>query len=164
MSLGGERGSYWSAAYHHLPGTTTDFVCSTYHDAARTLALVTGDEEYSICVEASAFQMPHELRGLFVTLILDEGPAPIFFRDYQDNLIEDICLRLHRVDAIKEALRYIDLKLQLHGKTNDQLTLPPAKHRQTYFERMKYLGQKTESGIPQPFRATVRYSRIYLGF
>ena len=28
----------------------------------------------------------------------------------------------------------------------------------------KRKGQTTESGIPQPFRATVRYSKIHLGF
>ena len=38
---------------------------------------------------------------------------------------------------MQEALRLIDLKLQLHGKTNDQLNLPPSKHRQTEYERMK---------------------------
>ena len=29
---------------------------------------------------------------------------------------------------------------------------------------LSFLGQTTESGIPPPFRATVRYSRIHLGF
>ena len=68
------------------------------------------------------FQIPPQLGGLSVTLILDEGAAPNLWHDYQDNLTEDLCLRLDRDEAIQEALRQIDLKLQLHGKPNDQLS------------------------------------------
>ena len=87
--------------------------------------------------EAITFQMPHQLRGLFVTLILDGGPAPKLWNDYKDDLIEDLARRLNREEALQEALRLIDIKLQLHGKTNEQLCLPSATHRQTEYQRMK---------------------------
>ena len=38
----------------------------TFNDAARAQGLISGDEDYFICVEeASTFQMAHQLRGLF---------------------------------------------------------------------------------------------------
>lgn len=47
-----------------------------YHDAARARGLVTGDEEYFICMqEAILFQTASLLRGLLLTIILDGGPA-----------------------------------------------------------------------------------------
>ena len=110
----------------------------TFHDAARARGLISGEEEYFICMEeAISFQMPHQLRGLFVTLILDGGPAPKLWTDYQDDLIEDLTRRFDREEASQEALRLIDIKLQLHGKTNEQLGLPSATHRQTEYQRMK---------------------------
>ena len=36
-----------------------------------------------------------------------------------------------------QALKEIDLKLQLHGKTNEQVNLPAAVHSRTEYERMK---------------------------
>lgn len=40
-------------------------------------------------------------------------------------------------DAIQEGLREIDLKLQLHRKTNEQVNLPPAMHTTTELQRME---------------------------
>ena len=45
--------------------------------------------------------------------------------------------RLTTADAIQAALREIDLKLQLHGKSNRQVNLPNVIHTQTEFERMR---------------------------
>ena len=81
--------------------------------------------------ETITFQMPHQLRGLFVTLILDGGPAPKLWNDYKDDLIEEFARRFDREEALQEALSLIDIKLQLHGKKNYQLGLPSATHRQT---------------------------------
>ena len=109
----------------------------TFHDAARARGLITGDEEYTMCMEeASFFQVGGQLRALFVTLILDGAPAPKIWREFKDHLIEDFLTRLTTADAIQAALREIDLKLQLHGKTNRQVNLPNAIHTQTEFERM----------------------------
>lgn len=113
-------------------------VHETYHDAARAQGFVTGDEEYFICMtEATIFQMGHQPRGLFVTLILDGGPAPKLWTEFQQELIEDLLRTRNQKEAIEEALCQTDLKLQLHGKTNSTLNLPPAKHRKTEHERMK---------------------------
>ena len=68
--------------------------------------------------EAITFEMPLELRGLFVTLILDGGPATKLWDNHEEHLIGDLTPRLDITHSIQEALRLIDLKLQLHGKTN----------------------------------------------
>ena len=86
--------------------------------------------------EAITFEMPSELRGLFVTFILDGGPAIKWWDNHKEHLI-DLTPRLDITDAIQEALRLIDLKLQLHGKSNTQLGLPVPKHRQTESPRMR---------------------------
>lgn len=52
-------------------------------------------------------------------------------------LIEDLLNRFNRADAIEEALRQIDYKLQLHGKSNEQVGLPSARHKHTEYEIMK---------------------------
>ena len=72
----------------------------------------------------------------FVTLILDGGPAPTLWRDFEDNLIGDLLLRYTRQNAVQHALREIYLKLQLHGKSNEQLNLPRVTHSQTEYQRM----------------------------
>lgn len=113
-------------------------VYPTFHDAARAQGIITGDEEYFICMtEAATFQMGHQLRGLFVTLILDGGPAPKLWNDFKENLIEDLLSSMTEEDAVQKALCIIDLKLQLHGKTNTTLDLPAARHNKIEYERMK---------------------------
>lgn len=93
----------------------------TFHDAARARGLISGQDEYFICMaEAATLRMPHQLRGLLVTLTLDGGPAPRLWAHSQDFLIEDFLFRLDRGAAIEEGLRIIDLKLQLHGKTTNK--------------------------------------------
>lgn len=79
--------------------------------------------------EAISFEMPSQLRGLFVTIILDCGTAPKLWNGYKDHLIEDFARRLPIADAAQEALQIIDLKLQQHGKTNIQLGFPAPTHR-----------------------------------
>lgn len=81
----------------------------TFHDAARARGLISGQDEYFICMEeAATLHMPQQLRGLLVTLILDGGPAPKLWADYVDFFIEDLLFRLSRDDAIDEALRIIN--------------------------------------------------------
>lgn len=110
----------------------------TFHDAARTQGFVTGQEEFFISMEEAVnLEMPSQLRGLFVTLILNGGPAPKMWYDYKDHLIEDFTRTMDVTDATQEALRIIDLKLQHHGKTNVQLSLPEPTHRQTEYQRMR---------------------------
>ena len=86
--------------------------------------------------EASTFQVGKQLRGLFVTQILDGGPVPTHRRDFEDHLIEDLWLRFTRQDAVQHALREIDLKLKLPGESNKQLNLPRVTHSQTEYQRM----------------------------
>ena len=63
-------------------------VYSNFHDATRARGLITGDEEYFICMqEAVVSQTANLIRGLLVTLILDGGPAPKRWHDFLDDLI-----------------------------------------------------------------------------
>lgn len=79
---------------------------ATFHDAARARGLVTGDEEYTICMEeAASFQVASQLRSLFVTLILDGGSAPKVWSEFQANLIEDFTLIMTTEESIQQALR-----------------------------------------------------------
>lgn len=111
---------------------------STFHDAAWARGLITGDEEYTLCMEeASAFHVPSQLRALLVTLILDGAPAPKLWREFKDNLIDDFLRTLSTPDATTAALRDKDLKLKLHGKSNEQVNLPAVVHTHTEFERMR---------------------------
>ena len=77
--------------------------------------------------EASHFQVGRELRALFVTLILDGAAAPKLSSGIKESLIEDLKITLTSEEAIQEALCDIDLKLQIHGKSNTQVNLPAAK-------------------------------------
>lgn len=120
------------------PDNSAPIEHATFHDAARARGLITGDEEYTICMEeASQFEVGHQLRSLFVTLILDGAPASKLWGEFQGSLCEDLTFRLTREEALDEALRQIDLKLQLHGKTNVQVNLPAAIHTETELQRMR---------------------------
>ena len=115
-----------------------DFIHPTFHDAARARGFITGDEEYSICMEeASNFQVGSELRALFVTLILDGAPAPKLWSEFKESLIEDLKITRNIEEAIHEALCEIDLKLQMHGKSNTQVNLPAVGHSSTELQRMR---------------------------
>lgn len=140
---------YLRLLLHRVPGRSfTDLrtvetlqlpvIHPNFHDTARARGLITGDEEYTICMEeASTFKVGRQLRALFVTLILDGAPAPKLWREFKDDLTEDLRSRLSTGDAIQEALREIDLKLQLYGKSNEQVNLPVVSHTHTEYERMK---------------------------
>ena len=129
-------GRFFSDLLTVISSSNVPTVYPTFHDAARAQGLVTGQEEYFICMEeAITFEMPSQLRGLFVTLILDGGPAPKLWNDYKEHPIEDFTRTLDNTDAT-QAFRVIDLKLQQHGTSNSQLGLPPPMHRQTEHQRM----------------------------
>ena len=87
--------------------------------------------------EASNFQVGRELRALFATLVLNGAPAPKLWSEFQENLIEELKLSLTTDEAIQEALREIDLKLQLHGKSNARVKLPAVTHSLTELQRMR---------------------------
>lgn len=130
--------SYLALRTVDSPEAGEPVVHDNFHDAARARGLVTGDEEYFICMhEACVFYTGHKLRGLFVTLILDGAPAPKLWEEFEDSLLEDLLFRFSYVDAKNAALREVDLKLQLHGKCNEQLNLPKVVHQQTEYQRLR---------------------------
>ena len=109
------------------------------HDTAGTRGLVTGDEEYFVFMQGAVlFQTANLLLRLIGdTVILDGGPAPKLWHDLQDDQVEDLRMSMTRVQAVAEALRQIDLKLQRHGKDDKQVNLPPAIHHLTELERTR---------------------------
>ena len=110
----------------------------TFHDAARARGLVTGDEEYFICMqEATLLQTANLLRGLLVTLIIDGAPAAKLWQDFKDDLVEDFRMSMTRAQAIAQASREIYLKLTLHGRDNEQVNLPAAIHLQSELQRTR---------------------------
>ena len=100
---------------------------------------VTGDEEYFICMqEAICFQIGYLLRGLLVTLILDGGPDPKLWHDFQDDPIEDLCMFMTRAQAVSEALRQIDIEITPPWKKNiKQVNLPSAIHQLSELQRAR---------------------------
>ena len=87
--------------------------------------------------KAVLFQTTILLIGSLVTLIIDDGPAPKLWHDFPDDLVENLRVSMNRVQAVGEALRHIDKKLQLHRKDNEQANLPPAIHHLTELERTR---------------------------
>ena len=123
-----------------VPGqdNSNNIIHQTFHDAARARGFIIGDEEYSICMEeASHFQVGREVRALFVTLILDGAAAPKLWSEFKESLIEDLKITRTSEEAIQEAFCDIDIKLQMHGKSNTQVNLPATKHSSTELQRMR---------------------------
>lgn len=161
---------YLRLLLHKLPGRSFEemrtvpcaqngqVIHQTFHDAARARGFITGDEEYSICMEeASTFQVGSELRALFVTLILDGAPAPKLWSEFRDGLIEDLKLTRTIEEATQQALCEIDLKLQMHGKSNTKVNLPPARHTSTELQRMRQASN--QQSAPHTLTFTKKTSR-----
>ena len=121
-----------------VPGqdNSSNIIHQTFHEAAKARSFIAGNEEYSICMEPSHFQVGRELRALFVTLILDGAAAPKLWSEIKESLIEDLKITRTSEEAIQEALCDIDLNLQMHGKSKTQVNLPAAKHSSTELQRM----------------------------
>lgn len=75
---------------------------------------------------------------------LDGAPAPKLWSEFKESLIGDLKLSRTTEDATQQALCKIDLKLQMHGKSNAQVNLPPARHTTTELQRMKHAFNSAE--------------------
>ena len=78
----------------------------SFHDAVRARGLTTGDEGCFVSMqEAIRFQTGYLLRSFLGTLILDGVPAQKLWHNFQDDLIEDLCMSMIRAQDVSEALR-----------------------------------------------------------
>lgn len=84
----------------------------TLEKAARTLGIVSGNEEYGLCMqEASIYRTAKQLRGFFVTLINHGAPAKELWQAFEADLTEDISPLVQSESPSTIALRDIDFKL-----------------------------------------------------
>lgn len=60
-------------------------------------------------------RIPHQLRGLLVTLVLAVGPAPKLWEYSKDVYIENRVFMRSRDDVIDGALCIVNLKLKIYG-------------------------------------------------
>jgi len=107
-----------------------------FQSACLARGLLASDEEWDICLtEAGLIQSGHQLRQLFVTILLGNSPANPrkLFDTHRHNLSDDCRFHLQRYfhlpypsdDQITTlALQYIDTLLQKAGKTLTDYSLP----------------------------------------
>lgn len=55
-----------------------------------------------------------------------------------DHALGDVMLRFTRAESKTQALREVDLKLQIHGKSTVQYNLPTVVHREIKLQRMAH--------------------------
>ncbi len=112
---------------------------STFQEAAKARGLVDDENEYKEAInEASTFQTGNGLRQLLVCLIVSGAPAKVLWDDFKELFAEDYLDKMHDEDkAFNAALNCIDRKLQLHGKSLEDVGLPKAKDDTTEVGREK---------------------------
>jgi hypothetical protein len=100
----------------------------TFKSAAIALYLLKDDRVWeNTMTEAATYQMPHELRQLFVEIYLYCNPAdPLRLLEINMNhLMEDYIRRGHQENVSRNlALKWIQDKLHLNNQTMEDLSLP----------------------------------------
>lgn len=120
----------------HVPGPTSfedlrtvdGVVAPTFKDACIRRQLLEDDTEWdSALEEASTFQMPVQLRGLFATLCIHCSPSDPahLWNKYKAALIEDFSRRqIEEDEAEQRALHHLKSLLEQQGKTCTDFGLP----------------------------------------
>ena len=115
-----------ATSYRHLR-TVAGQEAETFQGACRLHNLLEDDDEWDNCLaEAENFQMPAQLRRLFVTICIFCHPAdPLqLWLDHKMGMIEDFS-RAHRSDTAENlALLDIQQLLSIHGFTCADYHLP----------------------------------------
>ena len=94
----------------HVPGamsytdlkTVNGVVCASFQDACIQSHLLTDDNEYSESIaEASNFQMPKQLRSMFITIGIYCQPSDplLLWTTHKDALIEDFAATTHNCEV-----------------------------------------------------------------
>ena len=119
----------------HVPGATsfTDLqtvegeLCPTFREACIRRHLLVDDNEYDQAMaEASQFQMPSQLRSMFVTICVYCEPSdPLqLWITHQDALTEDYTRTLDQDMAMNNALHDIERVLRENGSSCAAIGLP----------------------------------------
>ncbi|XP_076916914.1 uncharacterized protein LOC143576772 [Bidens hawaiensis] len=104
----------------------------TFRRAALEIGLIENDDSLSRCLtEASLFQFPKALRGLFATILVFCKPGDVLklWNDHFDSMSEDYrlhCQNIHRVQDI--VVTEIRGYLQSMGKNIKEFDLPKITH------------------------------------
>ena len=116
-----------ATSYEHLR-TVNGTVYPTFKDAAIAMNLLESDRTWEATLqEAAAFQMPFQLRQLFVDICLYCNPtnALHLFETNLTDLMEDYVRSGHGVQIAKNlALKWIQDKLQINNQSMEDLCLP----------------------------------------
>src|SRR4030095_6936198 len=116
--------------------TYNDVIFTTYKEACTARGLLDSDDEWDICLgEASSFQTGHQLRQLFVTILLYNDPSDALglFNRFQEQLSDDCRYRLqtyfHLMSPTDEqiislALQDIEVLLEQSNKCLSDFNLP----------------------------------------
>ncbi|TKR59316.1 hypothetical protein L596_029006 [Steinernema carpocapsae] len=98
-------------------GVTTEVTFRTYSEAAKALGLLRGDEEWEECMrEASAHQMPFQLRTLFVVIVCEcaPGSACDLYERFKREMSEDFIFRFDNNEELGIEAGYADLERRLN--------------------------------------------------
>jgi len=113
----------------HTPGATsfTDLltvggVCySSFKEACHLLHLLNDDTQWhNTIAEAATFQMPFQLRRIFVTMLTHCNPSnPLqLWKEYKTSLLEDYLKHMPENEAIQCGLRALKFINSLHKLVN----------------------------------------------
>jgi hypothetical protein len=75
---------------------------NTFKEACQARGLLANDQEWHTCLQdASAMQTGHQLRMLFVTILLDCRPADpcSLWHEFRENLCDDLCHALQHISS-----------------------------------------------------------------
>ncbi|TKR58785.1 hypothetical protein L596_030189 [Steinernema carpocapsae] len=106
--------------------TSFENLRTNYSEAAKALGLLRGDEEWEECMrEASAHQMPFQLRTLFVVIVCEcaPGSACDLYERFKREMSEDFIFRFDNNEELGIEAGYADLERRLNqnGKSLSNL-------------------------------------------
>ncbi len=112
-------------------------VYETFQESAQARGLLADENEYREAIlEANVFQTGSGLRQLFVCMTTCGAPARIIWDEFKDLFSEDFLDKMQDQDkAYNEALCCIERKLEMHGKSLEDVGLPAATETSTEIDR-----------------------------
>lgn len=106
---------------------------------------------------AIGFSAARELHRLFTTLILHGAPAPPLWEEFQVHRSLELAATMSAAASSDAALKHIDLMLNKHGRSTNQLGLPNVRHDNTEFDRLLNSFDRTEQEQLANTRTTARF-------
>ena len=134
-------------------------LCHTFKEAACHRGLLEDDNEYDLCLAmAASWNMPPQLRHLFVTILLYNDPCnpAVLWEKYKYSFSDDFLHRARKsmpgIDAdehiLNAALVDIDKRLQCHGKSlADFPGMPTPIHVKNPYDEALIIQQELDYGV-----------------